>query len=682
MRSRLLVLIVAMAAACSCAQAKGKLIGNAGGGEREVVAYSASKGLAAWTITDPSGEFEFSLDPGDYMVSCGGQLAPYVCIVDGKTTTINHSDQPSIEQPTEMWTPACRSFGQTYVATGTAVSGLSFWMPQGSTAMRFSLREDGPNGKLVGESVGTEKCDWITGFGLDATKFPTVPGKRYYAELASTENIAWTIAMPKGPDPYDGGIAYFDGIPHPESDLALNIGEVHPAPVTVAAAQADQHFIEKGPGSGDCVVAGQSFVATKAKNVLTMSANCGFGGGATDFIFAIKEGGPDGKVIAEKAARMVSDWGSTAYFEPDEVTLTPGAPYYFEYRRADGKKFYSYLSADTYAEGKAYRDGKEVEGFDQLFDIVGEIEPGGITYPYNVKISDITASGAKVTWDTGTAADGTVLYGEDPLVRQSVVANDDLSKEHSAAIGGLKPATVYYYRVVSWTRKEGASKAYSRISSFVTPPAGPDEPKFDKPDAIPPVQAPGPRDVAVVNGSFEEGLTGWKRCSVAKPKESKDYPIGNGPFGSANAGTDGYKPHSGKSLYGWSHLGADDPNPTVPREDWKQELIGQPIKVQPGHKYLLKAWILTGDRGSGWGRDGRVRLCVDTGNKGLLDSIDASGGATATQWFATENEWKPVSLHFTAEKDTAVIGVHFLQWWALDADYLYVDDVSVEDIDE
>jgi hypothetical protein len=73
---------------------------------------------------------------------------------------------------------------------------------------------------------------------------------------------------------------------------------------------------------------------------------------------------------------------------------------------------------------------------------------------------------------------------------------------------------------------------------------------------------------------------------------------------------------------------------------------------------------------------------VDTTNGGLLDTIDASAKATATQWFATENEWKQVSLHFTADKDTAVVGVHFLQWWALEADYLYVDDVSVEESDE
>ena len=167
---------------------------------------------------------------------------------------------------------------------------------------------------------------------------------------------------------------------------------------------------------------------------------------------------------------------------------------------------------------------------------------------------------------------------------------------------------------------------------------------------------------------------------MANPKESKDYPIGNGPFGSAGMADDGYKPHSGKMLYGWKHLGADDPNPTLPREDWKQEIISQRVNVKPGRDYALKAWFLTGDRDSGWGRDSRIRLVVDTKDSRALDKIDASMPTVATQWFATEHEWKPISLRFTAEKDTAVIGVHFMQWWALEANYLYVDDVTLEEI--
>lgn len=683
MRMRILALISIICISISShAFCIGKLVGNSGGNEREVAAYSASKGLAGWTVTGPDGVYELPLEPGDYIVSCGGRLVPYVHIRDNENTVVNHADDPGIDIVSEMWTPACKSFGQTFTANGTTFNGMGFWMPQGSAKMKISLREGGPDGKLIGENTTSENCDWITGAGMDKAKCPTTPGKVYYAELSSVDGIKWAIAMPKGPNAYSGGIAYFDGVAHPESDLAVSVWETRPGLVAIAAAQADQHFIKDGPGSGSCKTAGQSFVAKNGKNILTLSANCGFGGGTADFLFSIHEGGPAGKIVISKTARMVSDWGTTVYMLPNEVQLTAGANYFFEYKRVDGQSFYSYLSADVYPDGKAYRDGKEVEGnFDQMFDISGEVEPGGITFPYNIKASELTSDSVKITWETGTPADGIIYYGDSTDILNKLTVNADNQTQHSVELTNLKPATVYYYRTTSFTGKQGAGRAWGHMESFMTLPSGIDQPRYDKPEPINPVANPGAKNVTVINGSFEEGFKGWSRCSEAKPKESKDYPIGNGPFGSATPGTDGYKPHAGKMMYGWSHLAADDPNPTVPREDWKQEVISQKIKVQPGYKYILKAWVITGDRGSGWGRDSRVRLAVDSKNLGLLEKIDSAAQATATQWFALENEWKPISLHFTAESDTVEIGVHFLQWWAMDADYLYADDVSVEEVE-
>jgi hypothetical protein len=660
----------------------GKLIGNSGGNEREAVVYSPD-GLEAWAITGPDGRFEFSLKPGEYVVSCGGRIIPYVRIRDGETTTVRHADDPEISLQSELWTPACLSFGQTYTALGTAFTGVSFWMPSGSTKLKLILRENGPQGRLIGEVVSEERHSWITSIRVDASKFPTTPGRVYYVELASTEGIPWTFGTPKRTDPYPGGMAYYDGVPRPESDLGITIYEVKPGLVTIAAAQVDQHFIEKGPGSGTCKVAGQSFVAKKGKNVISVSALCGFGGGVADFVYSLREDGPDGRVIASKVARMVSDWGSTVYFEPDEVMLEEGRTYYFEYKRVDGRPFYSYLSADVYPEGKAYRDGQEVPGFDQMFEVKGEVEPGGVTFPYNVKVSDITSSTAKITWETGTEADGIVEYGDNPSLGYSLTANVEPSTSHTAILTNLKPATVYYYRVASFTGKEGAGRAYGHIESFMTSPAGEDKPSFDKPEAVNPIALSVKKSVLVVNGSFEEGLKGWQRCSSATPKKydsaEREYPIGSGPFGKIVSNEDGYKPHSGRAMYGWKHLGVEDPNPILPREDWKQEVVYQKIKVVPGQKYILKAWVITGDRESGWGRDSRVRLVVDTKDEGLLESTEKVSKALATQWFATENEWMPITLRFTAEKDTAVIGVHILQWWALEANYTYIDDIAVEE---
>ncbi|HUV04973.1 MAG TPA: fibronectin type III domain-containing protein [Armatimonadota bacterium] len=676
--------VLAIATICP-AQAKGKLAGNAGGWEREVAACSRESGVEGWTITGGNGEFEFSLEPGEYMVSCWHRLAPYVQIRDGETTKLRYAEDPFYNPEREMWTPRCLRFGQTYTAIGNALDCVVIWIAQSQTRLTLALREDGPQGKLVGETTTPEKREWMTTVTADPEKFPTTPGKVYYLELASADGVPWAIGMPRSPDPYARGIAYFDGVPHPESDLGIMIFEIKPGPVRFAAARIDQHYIEKGPGSGWCKVAGQTFVAKNVRNVLSAHVNCGFSGGVKDLVYAIREGGPGGKILGSKTVRMVSNWGSAAYFLPDEVALKPGGKYYLEYRLIDGKPLYSYLSADVYPDGKAYRDGEEVAGFDQFFEIIGEVEPGGVTYPYNIEVGSVTSNSAKISWETGTKADGIVYYGEDPSIARSAVANEDLSTDHSVVLTDLKPGTTYYFRVTSFTRKEYAARTYGHEETFMTlfAAANEDKPSFDRPEPMTPVVEPAPGSVPVVNASFEKGLKGWSRCSSANPEKhkeaKKEYPIGNGPFGDATAGADGYRPHSGRLMYGWRHLAAEDPNPFMPRGDWKHDIIYQRIEVEPGHGYILKAWALTGDRGSAWGRDSRLRLEIDTKDEGLLESVEKSDEALATQWFGMENQWKQMSLHFTAEKDTAVIGIHILQWWALEANYLYVDDVSVEE---
>ena len=90
---------------------------------------------------------------------------------------------------------------------------------------------------------------------------------------------------------------------------------------------------------------------------------------------------------------------------------------------------------------------------------------------------------------------------------------------------------------------------------------------------------------------------------------------------------------------------------------------------------------LTGDRGSGWGRDTRARLAVDEGDAGVLEEFGTVNQANVTQWFATRDRWLPVSLRFKAKSDHVTIGVEFLQWWALETSHLYVDELSVRRVD-
>ncbi len=665
------------------ASAAGKIRGNAGGIERGAIAFARDGRMVGWTVTGPSGLYEFDgLEPGEYMMLLDGKIVPFVRVADGKTTVVDQATQPKLSLEKELWGPARVRFAQSFAATGTAVTGFSLWRASGNSRLLVSLYEDSPAGRRIAGPWETEReMTWICGSGVPADQFRVVPGKRYALELAAADGKQWNHSSPRLGDVYPDGIAYYDGVPHPESDLGIDINQAHPGPKRLSAGE-DLHYIADGPGSGTCTVAGQTFIAA-TPNVIRAGANCGWGAGITDFIFSIHEDGPGGKQIGPACkSRMVSNWGTDAVWFPDAVQLTPGKRYYLEYRREDGKPFFSYLSSNVYKPGLAFRDGKPLpEQFDQLFDIVGEEEPAGVIYPYDVQAGSITATSAAITWQTGTPGDGLVHYATTSHLIKQAGSEDPRLTEHKVALTALKPGTVYMYRVSSHTHKKSSRRTHSRIYSFMTQPGGADRPRFDKPP--PPAEPPACDDcVAIVNPGFEDGLKGWsRRARTGRPNKPETFVPDAGPFGNAITGVDGYEPHSGTGMYGWSYFGPEDPTWTETREDWKREIIYQRIKVQPGQQYVFTAWLLTGDRGSGWGRDTRIRLAVDEDDANVLEDFDTINKADVTQWFATHHRWLPVSLRFSARKDHVTIGVNILQWWALRTNHCYIDEVSVRPAD-
>jgi hypothetical protein len=571
------------------------------------------------------------------------------------------------------------SFAQSFVARGTAVTGFSLWRASGNSKMKVSLYENDLSGQPIAGPIETEKeLTWICGSDLPGEQFATTPGKTYVLRLEASDGKPWNHAAPRRGDVYDGGIAYYDDVPHPESDLGITIDQRLPDLVSVAGARNDLHYIAEGPGSGTCTVAGQTFTPA-TDNLVRVYANCGWNGGIAEFIFSIHADGPGGKLVGQpRISKMVPNWGTDAVWGPGQMPLTPGQQYYLQYRRVDGEPFFSYLSSNEYAEGRAYRDGKLLdEQFDQLFSISGEIETGGLIFPYNVRAANITSTSVTIVWNTGTPGDGLVHYGQTGHLNDQAGSEDVRETNHTITLDNLQPGTVYRYRVSSDTHRKGARRTYSRTYEFMTRPSGPDEPRFDEPLPAPPVRGCA-ECLSLVNPSFEEGTEGWTRIAQSgREKEPETYVPDAAPFGSAGDGVDGYTSVEGTKHYGWSYFGHEDPTWKEPREDWKRELITQRVDVQPGKRYALTVWILTGDRGSGWGRDSRCRLVVDEADAGHLASFDTADQANATQWLATEHDWMPVTLEFDAKADHATIGVEFLNWWALQANHLYIDNVSV-----
>jgi hypothetical protein len=673
MNSRFIAVAMLIATLTAAGWAGGIIRGSTGGMERGANVYDED-GVIAFAITGPSSLYEFhDIPPGTYIMEVNGRIVPGVEVRDGETTVVSYANQPKIDVEKELWAPAYSSVAQSFRALGTGVTGVSFWMAGGNAFMDVSLYEgDGLDGKrIAGPRRSENECTWITGIGLPSDQFKTEPGETYTIEVKSVDGVEWSMGMPRPPDAYEDGVAYFDGVPHPESDLGITIDEEMGGFTTIAAARDDQHYIEEGEGSGTCKVAGQTFTAN-IPHVIGAYVNCGWSGGLEELVYSIHRHGPGGEQVGPaKIVRMVPNWGSTAIWSPGEVDLEVGEAYYFQYRRVDGEPFYGYLSSDRYPDGIAYRDGKPMPGkFDALFHIYGELESGSFTYPYNVKIAEIGQNHAVITWRTGTLADSVVSYH---AVGEPAVEVGDTSKrtfEHRVRLEDLEPGVLYRFAPSSHTHKKRARRTYGPGGDFMTPFSDVDRPKYR--DPLPRPEPPEPCDdcVPLVNATFEEPRLGWDVVSATPSVGPR------GAIGTLTDGVDGYLPHSGKKMYGWAHV--NDINAQTAQNEWNYEIIFQEIHVEPGANYELRAWALTGNRESGWGGDARVRLLVDTKNEGHLSAIETADQALATQWFATRSRWLPIFLRFTAESNRAAIGVQFLQWNAKAADYLYVDDISVE----
>jgi len=684
--TELCVSLAAIITGSQIALASGTIRGDSGGYERQVAVFDADNTCVGWKITGGDGLYEFSgLAPGRYMMHVHDNTVPFVQVDDGHVSRVDFASQLAIENEFEVWMSGRVSYAQSFVATGTAVLKLLVWRANGQGRLAISLFEESLEGKRIAGPWITEKdMSWVCTTYLPADEFKTTPGKRYVLEMTDVNKKPWAIGMPRVGDVQADGFAYYDGVPHPESDLGITVVQQRPGPTVIARADWDLHFIAEGPGSGYCRVAGQTFVAN-TRNVLRAYTNCGWSGApqAHEFIYSIREDGPDGKQVGPSCRLMMrANWGNAGIWRPTDVELTPGKTYYLEYRRSDNKPFFSYLSKNLYDKGRAYRDGEQLpERFDQWCEIIGETEPGAIAFPYDISAGEITPTSTVIRWRTGIVGDSLVTYWQEGAPEKQIGSRSDRTTDHAVRLTDLEPATVYRYWVSSDTHKTNSHRFASIARSFLTSSDGKDTPTYVAPREVPPVPMCD-TCIAVENPSFEDGLAGWQRISrLGRPKNPETFVAAPEPFGRVGPGVDGYSPHSGDNAYGWSCFASSDSEWREPREDWKQEIVCQDIAVEPGREYVLGVWLLTGDRGRGWGRSCRIRLAVDEEGHGRLEDFDTIEQANITQWFATLDRWQEVKLRFKAKASQVSIGVNFLHWWALEASHLYVDDISVRPAD-
>ena len=146
---------------------------------------------------------------------------------------------------------------------------------------------------------------------------------------------------------------------------------------------------------------------------------------------------------------------------------------------------------------------------------------------------------------------------------------------------------------------------------------------------------PAPADNLIVNGGFEQGLTGWKKIgtgSVLTPSISS---------GSINT------PHSGNAWY---------------RGDSANGGVSQTVAVSPGSRYCLDFWHAVG-QGNSW----RTATATVTAGDAVVASAKTPNRA--------DTQWYEVTLDFSAPKDCTAVTVTITE-----NTWLRLDDVSLTEI--
>lgn len=651
--------------------ARGVLVGSTGGNERDVLVVARGGRVVHYGITYGEGAFRIEgLAPGPYMVLSAGRVASRVPIRPGRTTSLRFAEDATYALASSTWSPARRAFSQTFVADGSRIRRVTFWIPSGRHRLAVRIVEAWPGGKVVGERRLEDPVTWVVGVRPRGGAWRTEPGRSYRIEIASRDRTPWQIGMPGRGDLYPDGEAWFDDEPQLDADLALTIESDASGLVETAFASDGLGFIREGPGSGRVRAASQLFVA-RTRNIVAAYANAGWGSRPRrqlEFEFSIHDGGPRGERIGPPArVPMFSDWGQTAVWFPDEVPVVPGHTYALTVRRVDGEPFYAYLSRDAYPEGHAVRDGRPEEEFDLTFSIRGEEEPDRLVYPIDIRI-DRSSEPWSLEWETTRPAHGRIARAE----RWGPVGVTDWSPDpatrHRASLEGLTPGREAWAAPV--VRVPGGLVVRGPRTVLRAPASGDPSPEPVVAVDFAPVGAV----VELANPGFEEGTLGWY--------------VG-GTLAGTWRGAPDLAPAEGRQAIGYRHVaraGEDVPRKIDPAD---RALVLQEVRLRPGREYQLSAVVNSREREGGWQRTNRVRLLAwaPAGGGGRLGrplaTLLADPGLrerTSSTWFATDGAWLRRRLRFRAAGARAVVGVELYRWWSLREDAVLVDSVRLEEL--
>jgi hypothetical protein len=575
------------------------------------------------------------------------------------------------------WTVGgCSTFAQTFIADGPELVSVRCLVASPPKPIDVSLHKGGPDGPQIG---GTKQFTAGTaGWGLvywQPDEAPTIPGETYAIVLRNANGEGWNPYVHSRGNCYDGGHAYFDGVPYPQTDLSILIsnpgdGYVRHRPIPNDA---------RDPAEWSDVPSGQRFVA-RARNLIFASVEVESGPIPEEHqdkgpvYLVVRRGGPDGERVGGRmsldhmpsgAKRAVKARGIP--FGPDSVPLEPSEVYFAALELADG-----YRPTDWRVRMRLY--GEEARG---SHPTVASVWTGRI-FPNSIE----------VTWRKGNPSKAVIEYGKPGGSILGTV--EEVGDDGIAAIVGLEPDTSYQFRLIAtspqgykyyspWylvrTRAEdGTLNPVDRVQRF-----GAFDPFF-LPVAFSPLrelklhEAADGKVMKLPNPGFESGMKGWTVTDGIDPEVS--------------GGNDELRPHGGKKMAGWLRVHETE---KLDMDKYVSDSITQTVSVTPGKWYQLSAWVMTAEpdwTADQWhedtwnfpnhtirGRD-RARLVVDA--KGG----DDFEGTNSTQWFFTDGEWLLITKDFKAEEKTITVGAAFSQWGEREWDAAFVDDFRLVELTE
>ena len=350
-----------------------------------------------YSFLAPGGTYSFYLD--EPMFWGRPTVVAYVTVPSSGTSTRNvelptdyscafgTNSGPWGDDPWTSWRPA---WYQTFIATGTSITGLDFKLAGTHVSeMRLSIHRD--NGGNIttwpqvgvtrtAYNVGTLNDNWVR---LRSNDIPTTPGQRYALKLTGQNgNPNNEFAVFRRIDEglgYGQGQAYDDGGAPQNFDLyAIVLSDNDGTVIPYCVMESD---------GGDLAGwAGVWSQEVKAVGSSLAGATLYFASPDWHHVGTVKvrTGGPSGTQVGPaKSAWTASMAAESAFFaaswNPGEVPLTPGQVYYLEFSSQGFNPHRFTKSINAYPYGHAWQSytnsWPDVDLHMQVVEYAGEIVP-------------------------------------------------------------------------------------------------------------------------------------------------------------------------------------------------------------------------------------------------------------------------------------------------------------------